>query len=361
LTEDGVIDQSTEVSVFIEEKSSSDGLYGWFDFVLLCECADLQPSTTAPCEPSVVLVEEDFEAEEDENSWHEGSEFSWSGGITTESAGFGHFLGRLGQGNDAVSQNFLIATSGGLPADSVSLEFYLYQIDNWNSPDDSFTVSVGGTPISLGDMSLISEGQYLDGVSNGISWSRTTTVAGKNLGFMPDNDAKHLVQLEIPASAFPSGTLEIAFQVVTSSDIDQQSAGVDDFKLTGHYSCDSRRQLDDSQLHNDPATHFRMSNLHAEKDQLQGSYGTSKNQNAGARTDTVDSLDEEDSNGPHCGAIDFPCDSGRKVYICHYSVFKGYNTYCVAEEDTDVIRFYPNDYCGPCVGGYGGKKPQGSS
>jgi len=54
-----------------------------------------------------------------------------------------------------------------------------------------------------------------------------------------------------------------------------------------------------------------------------------------------------------CAAEDYPCGpSSDKVYACHYSAREGYKTFCVPEADSDALRFYPKDYCGPCVGGY---------
>jgi hypothetical protein len=41
------------------------------------------------------------------------------------------------------------------------------------------------------------------------------------------------------------------------------------------------------------------------------------------------------------------------VHVCHYSARLGYQTFCIPEADSEVLRFYKNDYCGPCVGGYG--------
>merc|ERR1711907_565494 len=54
-----------------------------------------------------------------------------------------------------------------------------------------------------------------------------------------------------------------------------------------------------------------------------------------------------------CAAEDYPCGpNGDKVYACHYSAKEGCKTFCVPESDSDALRFYPKDYCGPCVGGY---------
>ena len=66
------------------------------------------------------------------------------------------------------------------------------------------------------------------------------------------------------------------------------------------------------------------------------------------------SEDEEDV--PYCVSEDFPCegDGEDMVYVCHYSARKGYQTFCIPESDSDILRFYPSDYCGPCEGGYGG-------
>ena len=62
----------------------------------------------------------------------------------------------------------------------------------------------------------------------------------------------------------------------------------------------------------------------------------------------------ERTDGHYCASVDYPCgDNDEKVYICHYSAKNGYQTYCVPEPDSDIVAFYPKDYCGPCVGGYG--------
>jgi hypothetical protein len=63
------------------------------------------------------------------------------------------------------------------------------------------------------------------------------------------------------------------------------------------------------------------------------------------------SVDGKD--GHFCVAEDYPCgDIDGSVYVCHYSARDGYQTFCVPEADSDVLGFYPKDYCGRCVGGY---------
>jgi hypothetical protein len=70
----------------------------------------------------------------------------------------------------------------------------------------------------------------------------------------------------------------------------------------------------------------------------------------------VNEPSENDEDIPYCVSEDYPCegDDSDMVYVCHYSALKGYKTFCIPESDSDILRFYPNDYCGPCEGGYGG-------
>lgn len=65
---------------------------------------------------------------------------------------------------------------------------------------------------------------------------------------------------------------------------------------------------------------------------------------------TIDARD-----GHFCVSEDYPCgENNDRVHVCHYSARDGYKTFCVPEADSDVLAFYKKDYCGPCVGGYGG-------
>jgi hypothetical protein len=70
----------------------------------------------------------------------------------------------------------------------------------------------------------------------------------------------------------------------------------------------------------------------------------------------VNELGVKDEDISYCVSEDFPCEGegSATVSVCHYSARKGYQTFCIPETDSDILRFYPNDYCGPCEGGYGG-------
>jgi hypothetical protein len=59
------------------------------------------------------------------------------------------------------------------------------------------------------------------------------------------------------------------------------------------------------------------------------------------------------AGGHYCSKVDFPCgENDGNVHTCHYSARDGYETFCVPESDSDILGYYPKDYCGPCVGGY---------
>lgn len=69
----------------------------------------------------------------------------------------------------------------------------------------------------------------------------------------------------------------------------------------------------------------------------------------------VEEPSKDPDDMPYCLSEDFPCegDEANMVYVCHYSARKGYQTFCVPEADSDILRFYAHDYCGPCEGGQG--------
>merc|ERR1711865_766230 len=62
------------------------------------------------------------------------------------------------------------------------------------------------------------------------------------------------------------------------------------------------------------------------------------------------SKDSEDA--PYCVHKDYPCkgDVEKMVHICHYSRQKGFQTFCIPEEDSDMIQFDSRNHCGPCDG-----------
>ena len=62
-------------------------------------------------------------------------------------------------------------------------------------------------------------------------------------------------------------------------------------------------------------------------------------------------VSEPNTETYYCLARDFPCEGGADfVHVCHFSARLGYQTFCIPEADSEVLRFYTKDYCGPCVG-----------
>jgi hypothetical protein len=42
----------------------------------------------------------------------------------------------------------------------------------------------------------------------------------------------------------------------------------------------------------------------------------------------------------YCTSDDFPCEDGSKTMFCHYSTRRGYQTFCIPEADSEILRFY---------------------
>jgi hypothetical protein len=73
------------------------------------------------------------------------------------------------------------------------------------------------------------------------------------------------------------------------------------------------------------------------------------------RLGSVSEPSEDMDDVPYCVSEDFPCggEGEEMVHVCHYSALHGYKTYCIPEADSDLLRYYDDDYCGPCVEGFG--------
>merc|ERR1712127_42899 len=60
-----------------------------------------------------------------------------------------------------------------------------------------------------------------------------------------------------------------------------------------------------------------------------------------------------EADTPYCVQEDFPCEGDDKnlmVHVCYYSSRIGYQTICIPESDSDILRFNENHHCGPCEG-----------
>jgi hypothetical protein len=236
------------------------------------------------------------------------------GGLESTDSGFTTFLGRLGQENPEVSKDFPVPDG----AASVVLAFDFYSIDGF-SPGDKAYVTIAGSSIDLGlfDSSGSGSTNY-----NDITVTKAESTK-QNIGFSTGElDQKFQVELVIPARWYTSGMLEIGFKVQMEKATDVTSAGIDDVRLTA--VCESVQRRDLGQTVPSQTAPVAEPDIYAE------------------------------DGGYYCSVEDFPCKGAGNVYVCHYDARRGYQTFCLPESDSDVLRFYSNDYCGPCVGGYGG-------
>jgi hypothetical protein len=223
-------------------------------------------------------------------------------------------LGRLGRENPEVSKDFPVPDG----ATSVVLAFDFYNIDGF-SPGDNAYVTIAGTSI---DLELFDSSRSGSANYNDIT---VTKAEGRkqNIAFSTEKmDQKFQVEVTIPASWYTSGVLEIGFKVQMEQATDVTSAGIDNVRLTAVCKSVQRRDVEQAVLSQTLPV--------AEPDMY------------------------AEDGGYYCSTEDFPCKGAGNVHVCHYDARRGYQTFCLPESDSEVLRFYSNDYCGPCVGGYGG-------
>lgn len=249
------------------------------------------------CDDVVIIANEDYEG---------GSTEGWSSSLIAFDSSTSHFLGRLGMENSEISKKFNVPKD----ATRVDIKFLLYELGKWEDSDKVF-LRIGSTEIGLGSLTTASS----SGIVGTIAWMRSLSVNASGLKV-------HRLFISVPNAYFFFGNLQLGIRTQMSGPISLLSAGIDNLVITAYGVCDGSA--------------FKAFTV------LDG---------------VVDepSLEGEDADGsPYCSSLDFPCGDGDMVYVCHYSSLKGYQTFCIPENDSDVVQFYHTDYCGPCVGGYGG-------
>jgi len=248
---------------------------------------------------------EDFETRGQSESWTHGSEY-YDGEFTT-------FLGRLGRSHNEVTKTFEIP----LDADSVVLTFDFYDIDG-QPTDDKIMLGVQGSYLDLELFNSDGQKKYYNDIEVTGTVKNNQRISFK----FDDYDTVYSINMKIPKFWYKNHDykLPIAFKIETTRDISEESYGVDNIRL--HSNC-QRRKLDSKR----ETTMSHASELY----------------------------ESEDSGSSYCSSKDFPCEGGAgMVHVCHYSTRKGYETFCIPEADSEILRFYSHDYCGPCVGGFGG-------
>jgi hypothetical protein len=301
--QDGRLTLGFKVSASVAETAG-------FDNVVLSSACAAGPAVAGP----VVCPADGGDKELSFEDFEHGETDTWTMGLESSGRGFTTFLGRLGRENPEVSKDFPVPDGAG----SVVLAFDFYNIDGL-SPGDRAYVTIAGTSIDLG---------LFDGSGSGSAYYNdiaVTKIEGgqHNIGFLTTElDQKFQVEVTIPANWYTSGVLEIGFKVSMQQGTDMTSAGIDNVRLTAVCEPVQRRDLEQAVL--SQTLPVAEPNMYAE------------------------------DGGSYCSTEDFPCKGAGKVHVCHYDARRGYQTFCLPESDSEVVRFYSNDYCGPCIGGYGG-------
>jgi hypothetical protein len=281
---------------------------GFDNVVLSSACAVyLAVSSSVVCPTGGGDMEISFE------DFEHGESDTW-GGLESAGGDFTTFLGRLGLENPEVTKDFPVPDG----TESVVLAFDFYNIDGY-TPGDKAYVIIAGTSIDLGLF-----GSSGSGTANYNDITVTKTASSKkNIGFsISELDQKFQLEVTIPARWYTSGVLAISFKVLMQKTTDLTSAGIDNVRLTAACESAQRRDLEQAVLSQTLPV--------AEPDMY------------------------ADDGGYYCSPEDFPCQGAGNVHICHYDARRGYQTFCLPEADSEVLRFYSNDYCGACVGGYSG-------
>jgi hypothetical protein len=240
-----------------------------------------------------------------------GEALTWVNGLEATDSGFTTFLGRLGRENPDTSKTFIVPTT----AEKITVDFDFYSIDGHEDGDKVY-VGVQGTYLDLGLFaSSIQDDSTTTVVFNDISVTINKR-RSYNIGFSSEVDERFKIQMEIPKNWYGSGELEISFRVDMTNSIVANGGGIDNFGMEA--DCGGRR---------------------AEEEKTPPGLEPSANGEDGSF---------------YCTSQDYPCEDGSKTHVCHYSTRRGYQTFCIPEADSEILRFYSSDYCGACAGGYGG-------
>jgi PT repeat len=196
----------------------------------------LMPTTSPTCRTDEIFYFMDFEGASIN------SQTGWENGILNNDLNcthFTNFLGRYsGDGRNALPRRKF----SDIPLDALNIvfEFDFYEIDSWDGffIDDSLKIQINNETTHLGRFQFDrDEGEY-------------TIVAGdiiftvKSLGppvkqcFGDWLDQKHHVTLTLPRRLFATdGTLDVTFIPFLDQDLNDESSGFDNIKITAHWQC----------------------------------------------------------------------------------------------------------------------------
>jgi hypothetical protein len=266
-----------------------------FHFSIPCLCAATPVGLTSGSVVTTNALQctqdifEDYESEGQIASWSYGTEYDDVPTFTT-------FMGRLGLTHPEVSKVFSIPTT----STTVDISFSIYDTTGGALGTDKFMVGIQGSYLDI-DLSANGKKFYND-------IAVTISQSGGN---------KYSVAMAVPSKWYSNNgyKLPISFKFLSS----QLRYGIDNVRL--HANCARTRQLE-SPVYDEAS---------------------------GIPSDNTGDADL--SAMYYCSAVDFPCgNDANMVHVCHYSTQNGYETHCIMESDSEILRFYQKDYCGPCLG-----------
>merc|ERR1712048_861895 len=176
---------------------------------------------------------------------------------------------------------------------------------------------------------------------NGADLERVTDDATIPLCCHPDFDDDH------------KGTIQFTFMISCEPQC-QKEGRSRRMQEDGTTSSASEPEIENSErLSNSPPQDQLLRMLQLELEQQQQQLVQKQKQEEAVKQEKQQS----NSSTKLCSAKEYPCGLfDDMVQVCHYSTKRGYQTSCVSETDAEVLAFYPDDYCGPCTGGYSRKK-----
>ena len=189
---------------------------------------------TASCVSEEVIVQEDFE-----NKSLQG----WIKGKLDYSSGLTNYLGQFRQGNDEAMKTY---SNIPVEASYLSVEFDIYEIVCTDAARRNstyaFLVFIDGVKLELSTFGLSSDKEYRSGSASGILWESheqdSPTYLMSTKDSLDSSNAKtHHIKATVPASYLVDGALTLKFQAVVTSTIDENSAGIDNLKMTVHRRC----------------------------------------------------------------------------------------------------------------------------
>ncbi len=241
-----------------------------------------------------------------------GDALSWEGGIESSTEAFGNFLGRFGSDNPVVHKTFQMPVE----ASSATIRFKLYVI-NGGSIEDTLQLGIQNSWVDI--QLTMKEMQYHQDEAITLrdrSYDRFSFISASQ-----GDNSTYDIEIVVPKRWWVNHNkdLPFGFRVITQNDMNEDGYGIDDFTI--EVDCGTQRRTKGLSQDDSP--------------QLEPS-------------------EEGDEASSYCRSADYPCAEGNDmVNVCHYSSRQGYQTFCIPEQDSEVLRFYRSDYCGPCAYAFG--------